>query len=93
METLGEKIKTLRETMNITQPELAKITEVSNGMISLWENNKHEPKASHIKKLAIVFKVSADYLLGLENEDGSKYEYEFEYQHTKTTLKHKETKK
>ena len=45
---------------------------VSNGIISIWENNINEPKATYIKHLAIVLDVSADYLLGLEDETGAK---------------------
>ena len=72
METLGQTIKQLRIAQKITQPQLAKLIDVSNGIISIWENDINEPKASYIKKLALVFNVSADYLLGLEDETGSK---------------------
>ena len=66
MEGLGETIKSLRIEKGLTQPQLAKLVGVSNGMISIWENNINEPKASYIKALAIVFDVSADFLLGLK---------------------------
>ena len=72
METLGQTIKQLRTTKNLTQPQLANLIDVSNGIISIWENDINEPKASYIKKLAMVFNVSADYLLGLEDETGTK---------------------
>lgn len=72
MESLGEKIKFLRTSKNLTQPQLAQKICVSNGIISIWENNINEPKASYIKKLCCVFDVSADYLLGLEDETGAK---------------------
>ncbi len=66
MEKLGETIKELRMERGLTQPELAKLVGVSNGMISIWENNVNEPKASYIKRLALTFDVSADFLLGIE---------------------------
>lgn len=72
MENLGETIKMERKRKNLTQPQLAKLIGVSNGIISQWENNAYEPKATYLKRLAIVFNVTTDYLLGLENEDGSK---------------------
>ncbi len=50
----------------LTQPELAALVGVSKGMISMWETNVNEPKASYIKRLAIVLEVSADDLLGIE---------------------------
>lgn len=72
MEKLGEKIKELRTNEKLSQPELAKIIGVSNGIISIWENNINEPKATYIKKLAQYFNVTTDYLLGLEDETGAK---------------------
>lgn len=65
MENLGETIKSLRLEKKLTQPQLAKLVGVSSGMISIWENNINEPKASYIKALSKVLEVSADYLLGL----------------------------
>ena len=67
MENLGERIKELRLEKGLTQPELAKIIGVSNGIISVWENNVNEPKANFIKRLATALDVTSDYLLGLKN--------------------------
>jgi len=66
MENLGEMIRELRLERGLTQPQLATLVGVSKGMISIWENNVNEPKASYIKRLAIVLEVSSDYLLGIE---------------------------
>lgn len=68
---IGTIIKELRLENNLTQPELAKKIGVSNGIISLWENNVNEPKASHIRNLALIFNVSADYLLNIDIVDES----------------------
>ena len=67
MENLGERIKELRLEKGLTQPELEKIIGVSNGIISVWENNVNEPKATFIKRLATALDVTSDYLLGLKN--------------------------
>ena len=64
MKTFGEKIKELRKERGLTQPALAKELDVSNGMISNWENNINEPGLTHIKNIAIFFDVSADYIVG-----------------------------
>ena len=66
MENLGETIKALRLEKGLSQPQLAQLVGVSNGIISIWENNINEPKASYIKKLAEIFGVSADYLLNID---------------------------
>lgn len=65
MERLGETIKELRLEKGYTQPQLAQLVGVSKGIISIWENNINEPKATYIKRLACVLEVSADYLLGI----------------------------
>lgn len=65
MENLGETIKTLRLEKGWTQPQLAAKIGVSNGIISTWENNVNEPKATYIKRLALAFDISADELLGI----------------------------
>lgn len=66
MEGLGERILYLRQEKELTQPQLAKAIDVSKGLISLWENNINEPKATYIYRLCKFFDVTADYLLGLD---------------------------
>lgn len=67
MKGLGETIRTLRLEKGLTQPQLAQLVGVSKGMISIWENNINEPKASYLKALAVALDVTVDILLG--NED------------------------
>lgn len=62
-----ERLKSLRIEKKISQPELAKMVGVSNGMISFWENGINEPTITNLVKLTQIFEVSADYLLGLED--------------------------
>ncbi|MBQ8229124.1 MAG: helix-turn-helix transcriptional regulator [Clostridia bacterium] len=68
MRTVAERIKTLRTERNIGQNLLAKEIDVSNASISYWENAKQEPSAQAIYKLAQYFGVSADYILGIEDD-------------------------
>lgn len=63
----GERLKELREERGIGQVELAKAINVSKGIISLWENGLREPKLSNLVSLAAYFKVSINFLAGLEN--------------------------
>lgn len=72
MENLGDRIKQLRFQKNLTVEQLAKQIGVAKSAISFWENNINEPKANYISKLATVFNVSTDYLLGLEDDFGNK---------------------
>ena len=67
MVIVSKRIKELRIGKSMSQPQLAQAVGVSNGIISIWENNINEPKASYVKKLAIALDTTADYLLGLED--------------------------
>jgi transcriptional regulator with XRE-family HTH domain len=58
MKGLGETIKALRIEKGLTQPQLAKLVGVSKGMISIWENNINEPKASYIVALVKAFEIT-----------------------------------
>ena len=62
-----ERLKILRLEKELTQPELAPLMGVSNGMISFWENGVNEPTITNLIKLSQIFEVSADFLLGLED--------------------------
>ena len=69
---IGECIKELRKDRGITQIDLSKKTKIAQSTISGWEKGLFEPTASAIKVLCMCFDVSADYLLGLEDETGAK---------------------
>ncbi len=68
----GKRLKELREEKALSQKELASIIGYNQSMISFWENGVNEPTESAIRKISIFFGVSADYLLGLEDETGVK---------------------
>lgn len=61
---MKNRIKELRQSRKITQVELAKYLNVSQGTLSFWEQEKYEPDTKSLKKLADYFGVSIDYLLG-----------------------------
>lgn len=65
---LSEQLKNLRKEHSLTQKELAKIIQVDQASISLWEKEINEPKASYIIALADYFKISTDFLLGRVDE-------------------------
>jgi len=64
----SERLKELRLETGVGQNKLAEDLGLSNASISYWENEKQEPSASAIFKLAKYFNVSADYLLGIRDE-------------------------
>ena len=68
MKIVAERIRVLRAEKGVGQNQLAQDIQVSNASISYWENAKQEPSAQAIFKLAQYFDVTADYILGLEND-------------------------
>lgn len=66
---IGDKIKELRERSGISQSELAKRLNVTRSSVNAWEGGLSAPTAAYLVELAKLFRVSTDYLLGLEASD------------------------
>ncbi len=64
---IGKTIKELRCEQKISQRELGVKLGVCNQTISFWEGGQREPDLDAVVKIAEYFKVSADYLLGLDD--------------------------
>ncbi|MEG2935540.1 MAG: helix-turn-helix transcriptional regulator [Clostridium sp.] len=65
----GDRVKQLREQAEMTQAELGKILGISDRVLSYYESNERFPrKAELILKLAEIFNVSTDYLIGTDGE-------------------------
>lgn len=65
MEIFCKRLRELRLEMEISTIKLAKALDVSSTAISRWENGKRTPNIEQLRKLALFFNVSSDYLLGL----------------------------
>ena len=61
---LGDKLKKLRETNNLSQQQLAEKLGMSPSGVGMWEQNRRQPDNEAIKKIAQLFGVTTDYLLG-----------------------------
>lgn len=69
METMGERIKRLRQLKGITQEDLAKIVGLQRGAIAKYEIGIVENmKQTTIKKMADYFGVKPSYLMCLEDK-------------------------
>ena len=66
--TLGDKIKIVRQQKKMSQNELAELSGVMQKNISRYEQDTSVPSATALKKIADALGVTADYLLG-ENEE------------------------
>ena len=64
---LHEQIRCLRMARGITQVELAHRLGVSKQSVSNWESNNIQPSIELLEKIADLFGVTTDYLLGRES--------------------------
>ena len=72
MKTIGTRIRGLREKKNMTQTELSDYLGMKTyTTVSKWESDDNFPKGKDLKKLAKLFGVSSDYLLGLSQDTSS----------------------
>ena len=67
MKIFCERFKELRKEINLSTLKLGKALGVSNSTITRWETEQNIPSIEHLFNIAKFFKVSADYLIGLEN--------------------------
>jgi len=63
--SFGRRLKELREEKNLSQIELSKNLNISNSALSLYESDRRTPDFETLKRIALFFDVSTDYLLGL----------------------------
>lgn len=63
---IAEKIKALRSSNGWTQAKLAKRLGITRSSVNAWEMGISVPSTSYIVELAQLFHVSADFLLGLD---------------------------
>ena len=59
-------LKEFLENNDLTQTEFAKIVGIKQSQVSEWLKGKAKPGYDLLKKIALAFDISADYLLGLK---------------------------
>ncbi|HKL74512.1 MAG TPA: helix-turn-helix transcriptional regulator [Halanaerobiales bacterium] len=62
--SIGKIIKELRKENNMTQEDLAEKLGITRGAIGLYERGERKVNYETVNKLADIFGVSSDYLLG-----------------------------
>lgn len=67
MTDFGELLKSLRINAGLTQKQLADKLGVSKNAVSYYEKSLRCPSSDILIRIARVFRVSADFLLGLDN--------------------------
>ena len=66
--SLNENIKRLRTSHGMSQVEFAKLVGVTKQCVSNWENDNVLPSIDMLVKIADLFKVRTDCLLGRESD-------------------------
>lgn len=66
---MGHRLRALREANRLTQEQLAEQIQVGVLQINRWENHKTEPSGETVARLATALNTSADYLLGLTDDE------------------------
>ena len=64
---MGQRINELRIAMGWSQVQLAEKLNISKQTVSNWENENIQPSIEMLVRLAKLFHVSTDYILGLES--------------------------
>ena len=65
--TFSTRLKQLRQHMNLRQEQVAKLIGVNKSAISSYENGARQPSFEILLRLANLYRVSTDYLLGQTN--------------------------
>ena len=70
--TFGEKLRTIRLSLNLSQSELAEKTGISERSLYTYEQTETLPRSSNLRKIADALNVSVSYLLDDEETDPNK---------------------
>lgn len=77
--TLGDRLKSAREQARLTQIDVAKKLGVTNGAISGYERNYRDPDTETLRKLADLYGVTTNWVLGQEEKESAYALPESEY--------------
>ncbi len=67
MKILGKRLKEARENAGFKQIEAAKQLGISNGTLSGYERDYRDPDTEILHKMAVLYDVDADWLIGKSN--------------------------
>lgn len=64
---IANQIRYLREQRGLTQADLAKKLGLTRSSVNAWEMGVSVPSVQYVIELAKIFKVSTDYILGVDS--------------------------
>ena len=68
MKEFCEVLKEIRKNSGLSQLQIAKILNVDRTLVSQWERGICEPSINVLRKLCIIFDISADEILSIETK-------------------------
>lgn len=71
----SDSLKRFRKDLSLTQKQVAEAIGIQTNAYQAYEYGKSKPSIEVLEKIAIAFKVSADYLLGLDETRNSQEGY------------------
>ncbi len=63
----GRRLRRLRENLHLSQAKAAKKVGISKNSLYRYENNLQEPTLGTLKRFALCYGTTLDYLAGLDN--------------------------
>lgn len=69
----SDRIKYLREELELTQSEMAKRIGCKRSAYSLWELNKNTIPLYYLNQISNIFSINIDFLVGLSNNRNQKF--------------------
>lgn len=66
---LNKRLQSSRINCNLSRKQVAELLGVSESLIGLYENASRQPSLDTLMKLASIYRVSTDFLLGCEPAD------------------------
>ncbi len=74
MQSLGDRIKILREKKSLTQKDLATMAGLTIAQLSRYETNDRKPDPESLRSIVDALDTNADYLLGRNEDPSPSYE-------------------
>jgi transcriptional regulator with XRE-family HTH domain len=77
MNIVGTRLRSLRESLHLSQKQIAEVIDCTQSAVYRYENGKAEPPIKTMLWYADYFDVSMDYIYGrTDNPQGKLYKYE-----------------
>ena len=79
MNSIGKKLRILRELKGYTQTKAAELLQINNKTLSDYERGVTQPDLITLKQIANLYEVSTDYILGNSNDSMNNAVDEFQF--------------